>query len=88
MSHSRWIRQTDRGEAACADQVSHAPDYVRHDRGDVDDHWARVFGALCVRCGQLIEETDYARRRADDEWVHEHCTGRSAALAPGPAAAG
>ena len=73
MTHEHWIRQTDRGEAASATQVAHAPDFVRRDRGDIDDHWARAFGAPCTRCQQLLEETDYARRRANGEWVHERC---------------
>jgi hypothetical protein len=73
MPHEQWIRQNDRGEAASANTVAHAPDFVRHDRGEDDDHWARTFGAPCARCGGLIEEGDFVRRRSDDYWVHERC---------------
>ena len=71
MAHEQWIKNTERGQAASATTVAHAPDFVRHDRGEADDHWARAFGTPCARCGQLIEEGDFVRRRASDDWVHE-----------------
>jgi hypothetical protein len=73
MPYERWICGTDRGQAAAAAQVAHAPDFVRHDRGPEDDHWARVLGAICTRCAALIEPEEFVRRQADGEWVHEQC---------------
>ena len=73
MAHEQWINKNDRGEAASANTVAHAPDFVRHDRGGSDDHWARAFGTPCARCGQLFEDEDFVRRRTGDEWVHERC---------------
>jgi hypothetical protein len=77
-AHEQWIRQLDRGEAAAATQVAHAPDFARHDRGDEDDHWLHAMGALCERCGALIEEGDFVRRRAAGGWQHEDCDRRPA----------
>ena len=38
MAHEQWIRNTERGQAASANTVAHAPDFVRHDRGPDDDN--------------------------------------------------
>ena len=76
MAHEQWIKPTERGDAANAVTVAHAPDFKRHDRGVEDDHWARAFGAPCGRCGLLLEEHDFARRSAAGAWVHEHCGAR------------
>lgn len=73
MAHDQWINRAERGDAANAVTVAHAPDFVRHDRGVEDDHWARALGAPCMRCGLLLEEYHYARRRASGGWVHESC---------------
>ena len=73
MAHEQWIRNTERGQAASATTVAHAPDFVRHDRGDADEHWARAYGHSCARCGQLMEEEQFARRRSDGFWIHESC---------------
>jgi hypothetical protein len=73
MTHDRWIRGTERGQAADADTVAQAPDFVRHDRGHEDEHWAHAFGQPCARCGQLMEDDEFARRRADGYWIHERC---------------
>jgi hypothetical protein len=73
MAHENWIARGDRGEAAAATQVAHAPDFVRHDRGDGDDNWARAFGAACAKCDALIEEGDWVRRRGTGDWVHQQC---------------
>ena len=73
MAHEQWIRNTERGQAADAETVAHAPDFVRHDRGVEDEHWARAFGQPCARCGQLMEDDDFARRRGDGYWIHERC---------------
>jgi hypothetical protein len=53
--------------------VGSAPDFTRRDRGPEDEHWAHAFGAPCGRCGRLLEEDDYARRRPSGDWVHERC---------------
>lgn len=73
MAHEQWIKGTERGQAANADTVAHAPDFVRHDRGHEDEHWAHAFGHPCARCGQLMEDDEFARRRADGFWIHERC---------------
>jgi hypothetical protein len=73
VAHELWINAGERGQAASAVTAGRAPDFVRHDRGVEDDHWARAFGAPCNRCGTLLEETDYARRSAKGGWVHESC---------------
>ena len=73
MAHEHWINPAERGDAANAVTVGHAPDFVRHDRGGEDDHWARALGAPCVRCGLLVEEHDFVRRRGSGGWVHESC---------------
>ena len=73
MAHEQWIRGTERGQAANSDTVAHAPDFVRHDRGVEDEHWAHAFGQPCARCGQLMEDDEFARRRADGFWIHERC---------------
>jgi hypothetical protein len=73
MAHDQWIGRGDRGEAAASTQVAHAPDFVRHDRGDADDNWAHAFGAPCARCGRLLEESDMVRRRGTGDWVHQSC---------------
>jgi len=56
-----------------ATSASSAPDYVRHDRGPDDEHWMHAFGELCEKCGALMEEADYVRRRGSGGWVHERC---------------
>jgi hypothetical protein len=73
MAHEQWILSTERGQAASATTAAHAPDFVRHDRGADDEHWAHAFGQPCARCGQLMEEDQFARRRADGFWIHELC---------------
>ena len=73
MAHEQWIRGTERGQAANSDTVAHAPDFIRHDRGGEDEHWAHAFGQPCARCGQLMEDDEFARRRADGYWIHERC---------------
>jgi hypothetical protein len=82
MAHEQWIRQTERGQAAEAIEVAHAPDFVRHNRGPEDEHWAHPFGAQCARCGHLMEEGDFARRRGDGSWVHERCPVRLPVVDP------
>jgi len=76
MAHDRWIRGTERGQAASSDTVAHAPDFARHDRGQEDEHWAHAFGQPCARCGRLMEDDEFARRRADGYWIHERCPAR------------
>ena len=56
-----------------AGTVGSAPEFACRDRGPEDEHWAHAFGAPCGRCGLLLEEGDYARRRASGDWVHERC---------------
>lgn len=73
MAHEQWINPVERGQAASAMTVANAPDFVRHDRGLEDDHWARAFGAPCARCGALLEDHDFARRSGAGGWVHECC---------------
>jgi len=50
-----------------------APDFVRSDRGDSDDHWSRAVGQECGKCGVKLATEDFARRRHDGTWVHESC---------------
>lgn len=50
-----------------------APDFVRGDRGDVDDHWSRAVGQACEKCGSELTARDFVRRRDDGTWVHENC---------------
>jgi hypothetical protein len=73
MAHEQWILNTERGQAASANTVAHAPDFVRHDRGPGDEHWMHAFGEQCARCGELIEEDDPVRRRGNGGWVHQRC---------------
>jgi hypothetical protein len=60
-----------------ATSAATAPDFVRHDRGAEDEHWAHAFGEACVRCTALIEEGDAVRRRGTGGWVHERCPART-----------
>jgi hypothetical protein len=46
------------------------------DRGPADEHWMHAFGQLCAKCGALMEEDDFARRRGTGDWVHEPCVPR------------
>ena len=82
MAHELWIDHNDRGQAANALTVAHAPDFVRHDRGVEDEHWAHAFGAPCARCHRLIEEQENVRRRGDRAWVHERCPAARAEAEP------
>ena len=66
--------------------VNIAPDFVRADRGDADDHWSRAAGQECGKCGVELTAKDFARRRQDGTWVHESCPTRSSAE-DGPASA-
>jgi hypothetical protein len=73
MAHDHWIPYGDRGAYASATTAAHAPDFVRHDRGPDDEHWAHAFAAICARCCQLIEDDAIVRRRLDGDYVHERC---------------
>ena len=75
-AHDQWIRGTERGQAASANTVAHAPDFARHDRGPDDDNWMHAFGEQCAKCGELIEEEDLVRRRGNGGWVHQRCPAR------------
>ena len=55
-----------------------APDFVRADRGDTDDHWSHAVGHECHKCGAELTAKDFVRRRHDGTWVHESCPPRSA----------
>jgi hypothetical protein len=63
-----------------------APDFVRSDRGDADDHWSRAVGQECGKCGVELTTSDFVRRRHDGTWVHETCPTRSATVTDEPAA--
>ena len=62
------------GGARFGDQGANvAPDFVRADRGDTDDHWSRAVGQECGKCGTELTTKDFVRRRQDGTWVHESC---------------
>jgi hypothetical protein len=50
-----------------------APDFVRSDRGDADDHWSHAAGQACGKCAVELTSADFVRRRHDGTWVHESC---------------
>ena len=50
-----------------------APDFVRGDRGEVDDHWSRAVEQACGKCEAELTARDFVRRRHDGSWVHEDC---------------
>ena len=52
-------------------------DFVRSDRGDVDDHWSHADGEACAMCGAVLTDVDFVRRRHDGGWVHESCPPKS-----------
>jgi hypothetical protein len=53
-----------------------AAEGVWPDRGPADEHWMHAFGQLCAKCGFLMEESDFVRRRGTCDWVHERCVPR------------
>ena len=50
-----------------------APDFVRQDRGDVDDNWSRADGETCTKCSAELTTRDFVRRTATGGWSHENC---------------
>ena len=64
--NARGLRFGDQG-------VTGAPDFVRGDRGDVDDHWSRAVGQMCGKCAVELTARDFVRRQADGTWIHEGC---------------
>ena len=63
---ARGLRFGDQGATG-------APDFVRGDRGDVDDHWSRAVGQECGKCAAELTAGDFVRRRPDGTWIHESC---------------
>jgi hypothetical protein len=63
---ARGLRFGDQGATG-------APDFVRGDRGDIDDHWSRAVGQACAKCKAELTARDFVRRRNDGTWIHEDC---------------
>ena len=47
--------------------------YSERDRATAEDHAAHAPGRICQACGRPIEAGQDARRRGEEDWVHDVC---------------
>jgi len=41
--------------------------------GDGADHFMHAAGRICLKCDSRIEARQPARRKGEDDWVHDVC---------------